>query len=290
MERKEYLGLSFKLLVKSALHYGKCELNTLEAQFESELLLMAVWNKDRAYLFSHFSDVIPENTFTDYCNTVFMRKNGKPLYYIIGKKPFYNISVKVDESVLIPRPESELLVETSLEFIKRNNRNTSILDMCTGSGAIAVAIAHNSRNAEIHAVDISRYALKIAVQNVKEYSLENKITCYRSDGFSEVSEKYDLIVSNPPYVPTESLCKCSQDVLKEPLLALDGGMDGMVFIRRLVRESVKYLKNNGLCLFEIAGDFHQKPAMKLLSECGFKKIFTLRDLAGFARVCGGYYV
>ena len=270
------------------INLGIEQLDSVDARFESELILMNVLKENRAFLYSNYDKKLQPKTIALYKAYINERKNGKPLYYILKEKPFFNVSVFVDENVLIPRSESEILVEKVLEFSKISKKIT-VLDMCTGSGVLAVSIGFNTVNTEIHAVDICNKALKIAKKNVKKYSLEDRIFCYQSDLFTNVKDKYDVIVANPPYIPSDQLEYCPKDVLKEPMLALDGGYDGLVFIRRFVDQSIKYLNKNGLILFEITGDSQNETSIELLLRKGFKTTFTLKDLAGFARVCGGYY-
>lgn len=272
--------------VKSLLSLGIDRLDIPEARFESELILMSVLKKDRTFLFSNYNKTLQSKVVDSFKKHIEERKNGKPLYYILKEKPFFNVSIFVDENVLIPRYESEILVEKVIEFSK-GFKKTSILDMCTGSGVIAVSICVNTVNTEIHAVDISASAIRIAMKNVKKYSLEDRISCYQSDLFSNVQRKFDVIVANPPYIPSDYLKECSSDVLKEPMIALDGGYDGLVFIRKLIEQSLNHLNKNGLLLFEISGDGQNRPVMDLLLKKGFSEIFTLKDLAGLSRVCGG---
>ncbi len=203
------------------------------------------------------------------------RLTGRPLWYILGDTEFYGYKIKVDENVLIPRPETEELVS---EAIKVVNKDSKVLDMCTGSGAIAVAIAKQV-GCDVDGVDVSSKALEVAKQNAELN--DANITFIESDLFANVSEKYDLIVSNPPYIRTADIENLSKEVKFEPKLALDGGVDGLYFYRRIAEKAKEHLNENGVLLMECGYD--QKQAiMDLLS--GFSSVTCIKDLEGKDRI------
>ncbi len=203
------------------------------------------------------------------------RLTGRPLWYILGDTEFYGYKIKVDENVLIPRPETEELVA---EAIKVANKDSKVLDMCTGSGAIAVAIAKEV-GCKVDAADVSSKALEVARQNAELNEVE--ITFIESDLFENISEKYDLIVSNPPYIKTADIENLSKEVKFEPVLALDGGKDGLGFYRRIVETVKAHLNENGILLMECGYD--QKQAIIDLLT-GFSSVTCIKDLEGKDRI------
>lgn len=181
---------------------------------------------------------------------------GKPLQYIINKQEFMGITFYVDENVLIPQPDTEILVEQAIKLIEKNTP-VKILDLCTGSGAIAVSIAKYIKNdyMQIVASDISKKALAVAQKNAIQNEVENKIKFVESDMFSNLeNSSFDIIISNPPYIKTKVIQTLSKEVKNEPKIALDGGMDGLDFYRIILQQAQKYLKPNGYVLFEIGYD------------------------------------
>ena len=197
---------------------------------------------------SLFQDRDIDNTIIkEISNCIERRAKHIPIEKIFNKAYFYGLEFYVDNNVLTPRSETELLVDKALEFINQN-KNVKVLDLCTGSGAIACAIKKHC-GAEIDAVDISNKAIKIAKKNAKNLNLD--INIFKSDMFSNLKEKYDLIISNPPYIETE-VCTTLESEVKDndPILALDGGEDGLDFYR-VIKANLNYLKPNGVLIMEI---------------------------------------
>ena len=204
-----------------------------------------------------------------------------PIQYITAHKEFMKMNFYVNESVLIPRADTEVLVEEVIKICKEENKK-EILDMCTGSGAIAISIAKNLENTNITAVDISKEAIGVARINAKELLKENNIKFIKSNMFENVYKKFDVIVSNPPYIKTKEI---DEYKLKyEPRLALDGGEDGLKFYKIIINEGYKYLKTNGIIVLEIGYD--QKEALqKLVNENNYyKESYCIQDLCGNDRV------
>ena len=188
------------------------------------------------------------------------------------------LSFYVDENVLIPRPDTEILVEEAISICKKNNY-TKILDLCTGSGAIAVSLAKYLENVDITAVDISNNALKIAKRNARSNNVEEKITFIESDLFDNLSNnKYDIIVSNPPYIKKEEINYLDKEVKREPRLALDGGMDGLDFYRKIAQNAFKYLNNKGTLCLEIGFNQKEKVINLLKKEGKYTNIYCKKDL------------
>ena len=189
----------------------------------------------------------------------------------------------VDENVLIPQPDTEILVEKAIEIAETTQKN-KILDMCTGSGCIAISLAKNINNAQIIATDISNNALNVANKNAINHNVENKIKFINSDMFNNIEEKFDIIVSNPPYIETVTINKLEIEVQNEPHLALDGGIDGLKFYKIITNNAFKYLNENGYLLLEI-GYNQQESVTQLLQDTGkYKNIETIKDLGGNYRV------
>lgn len=224
---------------------------------------------------------------------------GKPLQYITNNQPFMGSDFYVDESVLIPQPDTEVLVLETLNFINTNKQNF-ILDLCTGSGAIAISIAKciqkekikdEDNDTKIIASDISEKALKVAKQNVINNNVENIVKLVQSDMFSNLDEKFDIIVSNPPYIERNALETLSKEVRQEPVIALDGGKDGLTFYRIILEQAEHYLKESGYLLFEIGYDQGDKIKelynnLKEENKCNLEIVTKepIKDLADNDRV------
>ena len=214
------------------------------------------------------------------------RIKHRPMQYILGVCEFMGLDFKVNSHTLIPRGDTEILVERAIEIVKKNTYN-SVLDIGTGSGAIAVSIAKYT-NTHVDAVDISEGALKTAIENGSNNGVN--VNFFKSDLFSEVNEKYDIILSNPPYIEKDVIETLEPDVKDyEPLSALDGGNDGLDFYRRIINEIDSYLNKNGCVIFEIGYNQGDKVS-KLLSERGFENISVEKDLSGLDRVVIGYKI
>ena len=208
-----------------------------------------------------------------------------PLQYIIGKEKFFGLDFMVNEHVLIPRPETEVLVQVVLDTIndKRLTINAPrVLDLCTGSGCIAIALTKNAADCKIVASDISGDAIETAKENARLNGVFEKIIFTKSDLFCDIKGRFDLIVSNPPYIARCEFETLQKEVLKEPLLALDGGRDGLDFYRRIFLEAPRYLKNGGYCVVEIG--FGQLQGIKnIIEQAGESSLRPHTQQAG----CGG---
>lgn len=202
--------------------------------------------------------------------------NGKPLAYVLNWTPFYNCKFFIDENVLIPRFETELLVEKIIKYANNLNQNLHILDLCSGSGCIGITLQKNL-NCKVDVVELSENACKIIKKNANINNSTIKII--KSNMFDKISQKYDIIVSNPPYIPTSDIETLDPSVKNfEPKLALDGGPDGLDFYRIIAKNSFKFLKNDGKLFLEIG--FNQANAIKKLLEPNFFDINIYKDLSG----------
>ena len=213
-------------------------------------------------------------------------KDNIPMAYIIGKVNFYNEKYIVNQDVLIPRVDSEILVEKAIEYINNENLNT-MLDMCTGSGCIGISITKNSKIKYTTLIDVSKEALEIANKNISLNKVDKKCSTLHSDLFSNLNNsniKYDIIVSNPPYIPTRDINGLDASVKKEPTIALDGGKDGMDFYRKILKQALNYLNNNAVLIFEIGYDELEKFKEIINRYAEYKVVESLKDYGGNDRV------
>ncbi len=267
----------------------KKEINNLKqnnienSTLKAKILLANILKVKKEYLLIHSEEQVKQEDKIKYENCIKELIKGKPLQYITNKQEFMGLNFYVDENVLIPQPDTEILVEKAIEIAETTQKN-KILDMCTGSGCIAIALAKKINNAQITAVDISNSALNVANKNVINNNVENKIIFINSDMFNNIEEKFDIIVSNPPYIETETINKLEIEVQNEPHLALDGGIDGLKFYKIIANNAFKYLNENGYLLLEI-GYNQQNSVTQLLQDTGkYKNIETIKDLGGNYRV------
>lgn len=269
---------------------GKIEAPVLEA---GAILCFAL-NCDKAYLYTH-GDRILESLQINMFNTLIEeRLRGKPIQYIRGYQEFMSLKFKVNSDVLIPRPETELLVERVIEHVKENySGNVNILDIGTGSGCIAISLAYYIKASNITAVDISDSAIEVALSNAVSNGVERRIEFVKSNLLNQMSvhnnKKYDIIVSNPPYIPRADIENLQLEVKNyEPLIALDGGDDGLDYYRRIINDSYAYLKPGGLLVLEVGYD--QAEAVCQLMRKNYCKVKTTNDLAQIERIVEGFRV
>ena len=227
-----------------------------EARREAGSLLSFVIGRDRTFLISHAEDPIDEPDQARFLEAVARRAAGEPLQYITGVQDFFGREFRVTTDTLIPRPETELLVEAALEVIAEG---ASICDVGTGSGCIAVTLLCERTDARAVAVDISEAALAVAAENAQRHGVSDRIVFEVSDCFENVNGAFDLIVSNPPYVSADALPGLQREVRDhEPLVALSPGDDGLSVIRRLLTDAPQFLKNSGYLIMEIGFDQGEK--------------------------------
>lgn len=224
--------------------------NITEAKLDAEVMLCDVLNIERRILPTVRENILTTEQYYLYQKYLERRANREPVSYITGNTEFMGLKFKVSSDVLIPRQETEILVETVNNFIKENNSKT-ILDLCTGSGCIAVSIAHYNKNISITASDISNKALNIAKENASINNVSKKINFIESDIFSNINEKFDIIVSNPPYVTEEEYKNLEQELYFEPKLALTADDNGLYFYKKIAENAEKYLTANGVIFLEL---------------------------------------
>ena len=258
--------------------------NITEPNIKSRLIMQYVLNKPREYLMIYDREVLMLRQEVNYFKAIKKLCQGLPLHHLTHSQEFMKMTLYVDENVFIPRQDTELLVEEVIKISKKINAK-KILDLCTGSGAIAVSLAKYIKESQITPTDISAKALNVAKLNSKNNNVEDRITFIESDLFKNISkEKYDIIVSNPPYIKKEVIKKLEKEVQKEPQIALDGGYDGLDFYRKIIEEADEYLKFHGYLCFEIGYD--QKKEVEELIEAQGKYIDTYckKDLCDNDRV------
>ncbi len=258
--------------------------NVTEPNIKARMIMQYVLNKPREYLMIYDDEILKLRQEVNYFKAIKKLCQGIPLQHITNMQEFMKMRFYVDENVLIPRQDTEILVEEVIKIAKKINAK-KILDLCTGSGAIAVALAKYIKNSEITAVDISKNALNIAKLNAKNNEVEEKITFIQSDLFKNVKkEKYDIIVSNPPYIKKDILKKLDREVQKEPEIALDGGYDGLDFYRKIINMADEYLKFHGYLCFEIGYD-QKEEVEELIKEQGkYIETYCKKDLCDNDRI------
>lgn len=255
-----------------------------EAGLDARLLLEFVCHTDRNTLLVHGNREVAEAEHKEYLEKIEKRKRRIPLQYITGEQEFMGLKFTVNRHVLIPRQDTEVLVEEIMRYL---HDGMAILDMCTGSGCILLSLLHYSNECRGVGVDISEKALETARHNAEELG-ENNCIFINSDLFEAVSGKYDIIVSNPPYIPTDVIATLMEEVKdNEPVNALDGKADGLFFYREIIAKASDYLHKGGYLFFEIG--YNQADAVKRIMEnAGYKEILVVKDLAGLDRVIYGW--
>lgn len=258
------------------------KVNITDARNDAWLLLSMVCQMDRTFYYLHMNDELSSDRITEY--EILLRKRAEhvPLQYITGEQEFMGFSFLVNPSVLIPRQDTETLVDEALKVVKPGMK---VLDMCTGSGCIIISILGCCSGVEGFGYDISKQALDVAIENAKRNNV--KVDFKESDLFEAVTGKYDVIVSNPPYIPTDVISTLMPEVAQfEPMNALDGKEDGLYFYRKIVKECKNYLTDKGQIFFEIGHD-QGEAVSRMLVDAGFSHVRVIKDLTGNDRVVSG---
>ena len=253
-----------------------------EAQLDARLLLEEVCGTDHNTLLCHGDREVSEAEEEQYRKALEQRAVHVPLQHLLGYQDFMGLRFQVNEYVLIPRQDTEILVEEAMRYLHDGIR---ILDLCTGSGCILLSLLHYSNDCEGVGVDISQEALQVAAQNAELLGI--KADFLKSDLYEKVTGKFDLLVSNPPYIERKVIPTLMEEVREyDPYIALDGGEDGLDFYRRIIGGAQDYIKRGGQILMDI-GSGQAKAVGELLREAGFKEIDVCRDFAGLDRVVSG---
>lgn len=279
------------MTIKEILDYGVHQFQEISdvPRKEIELLLMHICHLRKIDLILNADEDIKKENEIKIKELIKKRKKGIPLQYIIGTQEFMGLNFIVTENVLIPRQDTEILIEEIISRFK-NQSNLKILDIGTGSGAISISLAKFLKNAHIISIDISEEALIVAKNNAKKNKVADQITFIESDLFENLKtdESFDIIVSNPPYIPSKDILDLQKEVKNyEPMLALDGGEDGLDYYREITKKSVRFLKKEGLLAYEIGYD--QGVDVSEMLKKDFHHIEIIKDLQKHDRVVLGYH-
>ncbi|MEL7656768.1 MAG: peptide chain release factor N(5)-glutamine methyltransferase [Bacillota bacterium] len=286
------------LIIKELLQIGESALakaGCMDPKIDAELIMMFLLSMNKQQLFIKSPNLLDEKTCEGYFKLIDVRAGGTPVQYITGEQEFMGISFKVNENVLIPRQDTETLVEEIIRVVKEETKKTprggyQILDLCCGSGAIGVSLCKHLKDVKATAADISRKALTVAQENAQNAGVGKQIKLIESDLFGSLRKgiggiKYHIIAANPPYIRKDVIPTLQREIVEhEPMIALDGGEDGLDFYRRIVKEAPDYLKPEGMLFLEIGHD-QGGPVRTLARDTEkFEDIEIIKDLAGHDRV------
>ncbi len=285
-------GIEYKKKIGELLQEGSSILKEAAVDtymLDSQLLLGKVINKDKLYLITNRDKEISKKNEKEYFELIEKRKNKMPIKYILKSAEFMGLDFNVEEGVLIPRPDTEILVEETLKYIPQDE-SMNVCDLCCGSGAIGIALASFRKNINIDLIDYYDTPMKVTESNIVKHNLKDRAKFVKSDLLKVVinqNKKYKILVSNPPYIKDEVIPTLMDDVKDyEPHTALSGGEDGLIFYRRIVEESSKVLGDDGILAFEIGHDQGEE-VKKLMINNGYSDVRVVKDLAGLDRVVIG---
>ena len=283
MKLKDIISLSIEKLKNK---------NIEDAYLKVKILIMHILKVSKEYLIIHDLEEFPDEKMKEYNKKIERLQNNEPIQYIVNHQEFFGLDFYVDENVLIPQPDTEILVEECInilgdvenfpqEKLENEKNNIKILDLCTGSGIIGICLGKKIKKSDIYASDISQKALEIAEKNANQNEVNIKFI--KSDLFEKINEKFNMIVSNPPYIEKNTLDSLSEEVKKEPILALDGGQDGLDFYRKIAEKAKEHLYDNGYLALEIG--YNQKnDVIKILKENNYKNIYSKKDFGNNDRI------
>ena len=279
-------------LLKDLIYDGKkilSEYGVKNALDEARLIIQKTLKKTELEFITFQNKKISSNQSNSILNNFIERTKGKPVSKIFGFKEFFSNEFIVNKNVLDPRPETELLVELTIKnLLKKKDKKISLLELGIGSGCIIISILLSLKKVKVSAlgVDISNKALDIANKNIKKFNLQKKLRLKKSDWFSDIHEKFDIIISNPPYIKTPEIKNLDKEVkFYDPLIALNGGFNGLRCFERIATEAKFHLKQNGIILLEI-GFGQINPVKKIFEKMGYKIFLKEKDLQGIIRVVG----
>lgn len=269
------------MTIKEAINKGTVKLKTKQienSRLKARLLMEYILNKPRQYLVVYDNKNLNKLQENKYFDNIEKLVNGIPLQHITHQQEFMKMKFYVDENVLIPRPDTEILVEEVINIAKRINAK-KILDLCTGSGVIGISLAKYIEDSQITVTDISEKALRIAKLNAKNNEVENQVTFVQSDLFESLpKERYDIIVSNPPYIKKEIIKTLDNEVQKEPTIALNGGDDGLDFYKKIISQGYEYLKYKGYLCLEIGYDQKEEVVELIKKQQKYIDTYSKKDL------------
>jgi release factor glutamine methyltransferase len=291
--------------IYEALEYGINKLkskNIDEPIMKCRILLSSLLNNDKEYLIVHENEILDKEVESGYVEGIDLLLKGMPIQYITNKQEFMNFSFFVNQYVLIPQPDTEILVEEVINICNKKNRENEnesnesqkneeskikILDLCTGSGAIGISILNNIKNSLVTLSDISNEALDVSNINIKNLVSDDdkdRIKTIHSDLFKSINDKFDIVVSNPPYIKESVIKNLSKEVQNEPIIALDGGEDGLKFYREIINKADKYLNDNGYLCLEIGYDQKEDVIDLIKNTNKYESIYSRKDLASYDRI------
>ena len=277
------MGLKIKELISDG-EKTLIEAGLENCRHDAEALLGFETCMDKKDLFMNRDSEIDDAHCKSYFNYIRRRAKREPLQYITGEQYFMGRRFSVDPSVLIPRPETEILAVKAIEYLSERECAKTVLDLCTGSGALAVSIAIACPDLNVTASDVSAEALAVAKQNAADLEVSGRVSFVESDLFAAFAEKFDLIVTNPPYIKTGDLAGLAPEIYgHEPLSSLDGGADGLEFYRRIAEDARAHMRE-GACLMAEIGADQAESAVAVFSEAGFTAIEIIQDLSNRDRV------
>ena len=266
------------------------DINVEEYYLKTKMLLLDILNKSKEYLIINKDEEVNKELENIFFEKLELLKKNIPIQYIINKQEFYGYEFFVNENVLIPQPDTEILVEEVINYINSKiigNSKVDVLDLCTGSGIIGICLKKKLESKVcIYESDVSKNALEVAKKNAER--LDADITFIESDLFEKINSnlKFDIIVSNPPYIKTDVIKSLSGEVKCEPFIALDGKEDGLYFYRKIIEEAKEYLNTNGILFFEI-GYVQREEVENLFKENGYKNVYSKKDYSGNDRIVVG---
>ena len=276
--------------IREVIEKGFVELKTSNIsspRLKARMIMQFVLDKSRQYIVVNDLENLSKDYLDKYFFYIDKLKNNVPIEHITHHKEFMKLDFYIDENVLIPRQDTEILVEEVIDISKKMGK-VKVLDLCTGSGAISVSIAKYVKDVEAYAVDISKKALEVAKKNAILNNCHDKIKFIHSDMFKSLDgEKFDIIVSNPPYIEKSKIDKLDREVQKEPIIALDGGEDGLDFYREIIKNGYQYLKYKGYICLEIGYNQKDSVISIFLNEEKYENIYSKKDLYDNDRIVVG---
>lgn len=278
MESKNMTIKEVLIRAKELLENAKVE----DALLKARIILSKCILKPKEYLFIHENEELNLDIQKVFFSKIDKLSQNTPLQYITNEQEFMGLKFYVDENVLIPRDDTEVLVEQVVKYIKSVKNVDKVLELCTGSGIIAISLSKICDNINITATDISKDALNIAKKNTKINQVENRIKFINTNMFENINGKYDVIISNPPYIETNVINSLSKDVQNEPKLALDGGESGLEFYKIIAENANRYLNRNGKIFVEIG--YNQKESVTRIFKKYFKNVDCIKDYNNLDRV------